>query len=106
MSTTNGATILRSRTDTAKDRPTVNVAGGVVYSKIAPHTAAAGDPYYIGDAYDKIPLQISQEWETDLYAMSHMYKPLYYSWQLLICALRQYNEPFLCVRSTRFLTLH
>jgi hypothetical protein len=46
---------------------TVDVSEEVVYSKILPHTPEAGDPYYIGDAYNDNLHPICQEWETDMY---------------------------------------
>jgi hypothetical protein len=66
MSTKNNATTVQAREDGVKGHTTVTIAEAVAYSKILPHTAEAGDPYYIGDAYDKIPLQVSHEWETDM----------------------------------------
>ncbi|KAF5662034.1 metal ion transmembrane transporter [Fusarium circinatum] len=52
-------------TDTSKDahEAVIEVSQPVIYSKILPHTAEAGDPYYIGDAYAEYPLDISREWE-------------------------------------------
>lgn len=41
----------------------VDIPEPVIYSTILPHTADAGDPYYIGDAYAEYPLDISREWE-------------------------------------------
>ncbi|KAG5762758.1 hypothetical protein H9Q72_009158 [Fusarium xylarioides] len=41
----------------------IEVSEPVIYSTILPHTAEAGDPYYIGDAYAEYPLDISREWE-------------------------------------------
>lgn len=36
----------------------------ISYSKILPHTPEAGDPYYIGDAYQESS-EILSEWEAD-----------------------------------------
>lgn len=41
----------------------IEVSEPVIYSTIVPHTAEAGDPYYIGDAYSEYPLDISRGWE-------------------------------------------
>ena len=87
MSTKNGSTVMQPREDTPKDYTALNIAEGVAYSKVFPHTAAAGDPYYIGDAYDDVPLQISQEWETDLCVMSPLYEPMSSPLAAARCAL-------------------
>ncbi|KAG4285112.1 hypothetical protein FPRO06_06372 [Fusarium proliferatum] len=52
-------------TNTSKDahEAVIEVSEPVNYSTILPHTAEAGDPYYIGDAYSEYPLDISREWE-------------------------------------------
>ncbi|KAF5632728.1 metal ion transmembrane transporter [Fusarium sp. NRRL 52700] len=61
------------KTNTSEDvhEAVIEVSEPVVYSKILPHTAEAGDPYYIGDAYAEYPLDISREWEiTDFMEVS------------------------------------
>lgn len=67
-----GITQETSEEDFTRNRPdhvTVDVPEAVVYSKILPHTARAGSPYYIGDAYEETPPPISQEWRTDRYGL-------------------------------------
>lgn len=67
MSVKSSATIIHAGEDVVKEHTTLNVDEAVVFSKILPHTPEAGDSYYIGDAYEKIPPSISQEWEIDTY---------------------------------------
>ncbi|KAF4332990.1 magnesium transport [Fusarium beomiforme] len=54
-----------SKTETSKDTydAVIELSEPVIYSTIVPHTAEAGDPYYIGDIYAEYPLDISREWE-------------------------------------------
>lgn len=65
MSIENGATTIQAEENAAKEHTTLNVNEAVTFSNVHLHTTYAGDPYYIGDAYDKTPLNISQEWEID-----------------------------------------
>lgn len=69
MTPTRHSALPRNNTDpttnTSKDahEAVIKVSESVIYSTILPHTAEAGDPYYIGDAYSEYPLDISREWE-------------------------------------------
>lgn len=65
-------TVIQVEEDVMKRHVILDATEVATYSSSRLLTAAPGsvDPYYIGDAYDRIPLRIAQEWEIDMYVLS------------------------------------